>query len=623
MLERIRAIGDGNCAYNAFILGLLDISQQGLLDNNKTSKDNILDLLKKTKTFQNILTWEKFKEWINQIKSEEELVTLQEESAEILRGIAADQIKENMTFYAKSLIEEAVEAFRCEVELACGVATLKSAETSDRDFFIKHNSVNRLFINTKKSYDFKANPNEIDKAVVDVRKELTNLFQESNCKEFCDELRDNNTRIWGNHFVLSVLANYFGIDLLVTNGSAPPNSICSKFSTYTEGTVNDAKKQVLLADGFLLVHKVKRPSGAINDLINKITLVDVVYYDVSNLQYLEPRLAKYEKNNTLTHAEVEALTADWKRGHQKLESAHLFFVGAGHYDLLTKNQWLIAFYKTNSLTADPKKTDNGKMLPAVQLRKIYAQGLAAPRLTFSVPTLVPDRYCCFGLCDTTKTKYLNIDLIEQHDVERAYRILGREEGKLIDRIDSCDIAINHSSLVTAVLVGLVTAMHELYKGVTGGYTSNGMANNSTMTNSTSMSIINGTIVSNSTYLNNTSNMGAKGDPAFDSSIAFTVFTITLFAAFVERVCKNIKSTAEKSRETIKEIVKKTNEQDKLIQDKIAEYNGSKIDSTLARLQTSQPTDQRTALAKIKAADLDDDFKDEDDIALERGRKCCY
>lgn len=220
----INAIGDGNCAFNAFALGLTDLIVQGKFDEKKhpsiskeiteAVQNKIITLFKVNKILDsNNLNWSSIKNYLSQQNTYEKQKAIQLLLAKPLRILAYELNIANVQSYASATFESLSEEyerfiknkFKSEIKLGDIYTPCKPIRLEFERRFKEY------FGNGKSEYS--AEYLEKSKAGLSVWWGLNELESTIGVEAFLNYVKEDGK--WAGDLELKTLANYFNINLNV------------------------------------------------------------------------------------------------------------------------------------------------------------------------------------------------------------------------------------------------------------------------------------------------------------------------------------------------------------------------------------------------------------------------
>lgn len=522
----IPALGNGNCAFNAAILGLLDLAHAKKFQKNNKSQNQILELFKETPSFKNNCDdWDTFIEKLSTFSTQQEFLVIQNEAAGILRKLVANFIQNNMQdYYAAHLITEIENAFLIYI----GENKDNSVE-SIRYYTNSHPSIKKLFEESKDKSDSKTH----------LKNALKEMFITHNGKIFCEEIADSNQKTYKNHLALSVIMHLFDIKIIIqTNG----------------------------ASNYLVDHPWTPCQIADEGILNQLIAGKIIFkWHTSDYTYQVSKKDLPERlENTLNdNNKIPEVLADFEANVKNVKAVPELYVKhkSQHYDYLTDNEWLAFIYyqapsddKENFASNSHNKVVD-IILPPSDLRKIYTQSLSERVKIYSTPALTD---CCCTAFTYRQSKSVKVDFSDYRSVTKAHSILAEQDQKFKDRKARCELAITLTAVVNLAIVAILTGVKE--------YTISDRLNqnsNGTITNTTTSGNVTTTAIQ--TVTNTLSDKGTRG-------VDLTILIMAALAAFVIGVCKKLSSDATTDSEAIQKIQEEIRSQEKDIAKYITTVN---------------------------------------------------
>ena len=229
----VSTLGDGNCAFNAFALGLADGVLSDQISCPKSFFEKIRDLLQPNES-----TLENFKAWLRT----QNFVERQQKLQGILRNIAVEQLEQNyQEIYRETYLNQLCNAYdnpdlddtyKHHDHITIKMGELRADHDKERteienncneELSLKEESIDEPIRKIKqdilKTETIKLKLNsELNRLQKKYHEELRNWFESSGKKEFFENIKKSaegpiDQKRWGGEPELTVLARYFNINI--------------------------------------------------------------------------------------------------------------------------------------------------------------------------------------------------------------------------------------------------------------------------------------------------------------------------------------------------------------------------------------------------------------------------
>ena len=481
----IPVVGDNNCGYNSFLLGLIDLAQAHKADDDKLRQERIIELFKEAlpDKYSTIKDWEEFIRSCNDIIDTSYMDQLQQRCAPILRKIAAKELEKTFNDKLGDIQIEIELAF--DYYLKSKTEQLKPDEKDTLAYFISHPVIKELFEEMPQN-KIPAEHAEGESAKDTLQKILNTNPKDTWGKSFCEEIADNKLKIWLNQFELGLLAHYFFV--------AP---VISKWRNYS---LSNSPPE------FTLQRKIFSKEKIVYLVSKKvIEKVDVKDSEVEKFQFIsssrgqvESRISAIcsEKETQLDKGDKELILKNWDDNVRPLPAISFQYVSFNHYNYLTDNAWLVALYDKKTLTSTVKQLH--RLLTVSEIRKEVLKTIPTQSIILQYPTLT-SFWCCTRL--KTEQKVVHVDI--EKEIEEGYKELMNADNIFVDKINVYNACMNNTSIMTLFVVAIIAGVVGLLQGV-----------------------------------------GISNDDASLKVLAFSIVVINAIAAAVESLCKWLKKDAE-------------------------------------------------------------------------------
>lgn len=325
-----KALGDGNCAFNAFVLGLFEKIHQGIFDSEEaaTTQNKILELIQEAYPEQpNESIWNWFKDHLKECNTENSLKNLQEKFAPLMRQKVI-YILENDETKKKNYLELTLALLMAEFN-----KFLENKDDGQDDIFRKYKFIKEKFDEISKLRRIRYHK----------KNQILKWWNENGRNKFIEEMGKNGE--WVGDLELKILAEYFGVDFdVVRNGK-------------TWNLYHDCGA---LPSGSFSEYKIKKFSGYIIEG-GPIDEPRRLYFRKINKQKLQYYAGLFLQKKTIILDQYKLILRLWDQHHKERPTITLINEYGLHWNCCANSDWLSQLRITHE-TPDPSTSQQLHMI---------------------------------------------------------------------------------------------------------------------------------------------------------------------------------------------------------------------------------------------------------------------